>query len=386
MPSRYRALVITGVYSLVLVPAMAASAAETTNSEIVLVRENDVVTEDLYAAAVAIRVVGAIDGDLMAVAAEQVVIEGTVTGSVTVVAPRVVVSGDVGGSLRVVAREVSVTGSIGRDIVATAYRLELGSGSRVDSDVLAWVYGMKALGAIGGDLTGSQRGLDLAGSVAGDVDVNVARLHIVDDLTVTGDLGYRSDGVAEGLESAEVAGAVVKKDILPPNIRVRALGLFARILAVVFVAIAAVTTVWAWPRATRSAAMTVRSRPWRSWLYGAAIVFSPLLVVLGAIAILSFAPPAAALPLLALVIPLTMALIGLVLVLSLVAGVPVAAWVGERLNRRWGPLGAVIAGSAVLGLGWCLPLIGWLVPLVALPLGLGAWLLSRSPQSSETVA
>jgi hypothetical protein len=381
MPSLSRAIVLllAGV-GLTVAGVTPALAAETSNSEIVIVREDDVVDDDLYAGAISIRVIGLIDGDLIAFAAEQVVIDGRVTGSVTVISPRVVVNGVVDGSLRVVANDVVVNGSVGSDLVTAAVDVRFGPDSSVEGEVLAWVNEMTALGSIGRSLSGTQRMLDLAGSVEGSVDVSVTRLRVVGPLTVGGDLRYRSGRVAEGMDKATVSGTVVQRTSLPPNLRVRALGVFARFLAVLFLTIAAVTTVWGWPDRTARAADVVGVAPWKGWLIGAGIFLSPLLLAIAAGLVISRAPPAAGLPLLALVVPLFLALLGLLMVVSLAAGVPVAARLGRLVFKRMGIYGSTLAGSLILGLLWLLPAVGWLVPVVAMPLGLGSWILTRRRQ------
>jgi cytoskeletal protein CcmA (bactofilin family) len=385
MPSPGRAAALLfWVGGLVVVGALPALAAETTNSDIVIIREGEVVEDDLYAGAIAVRVIGEIEGDLVAFAAEHVSIEGRVTGSVTVVAPSVEVSGVIGGSLRTVAREVELTGSIEGDVVATGIDLRLGPGSNIGGDVLAWVVSMSARGSIGQDFTGSQRSLQMGGSVTGDVDVAVGSLRIVDDLMVGGDFGYRSDREATGLERLTAVGTVVHKDPLPPNLRVRALVLYARLMSVVFLAISAVTIVWGWPTRTTAAADRVSVQPWKSWLLGAAVFASPLLVAVIAAVVLSLAPPAASLPFLALVVPLTLAMLGVLLVAALGAGVPVAAQLGKRLFKGLGLPGAVIAGALILGAAWMIPFVGWLVPAVTLPLGLGSWILSRRGVAAQS--
>jgi uncharacterized membrane protein len=63
-------------------------------------------------------------------------------------------------------------------------------------------------------------------------------------------------------------------------------------------------------------------------------------------------------------------------VLSLVAGVPAVLTLGELLPRKLALYGSILAGSALVALLWMVPLVGWLVPLVVLPTGLGAWMLS----------
>ncbi len=367
--------------------AVPALAAETANSEFVIIQPDDLLEDDLYAGAVKVSVEGVVDGDLVAFAADEIVIDGTVTGSVTAVAPRVTINGSVGGALRVIARSLVVHGSVGTDIVVTAINVQLAESSSVDGDVLAWVINMEALGHIGQDLEGSQRNLQLAGSVDGDVDVSVGRLTVVDDLTVSGDLGYRSGSVADGLEMADVDGIVVHKTPLPPNIRIRALGLFGRFLVVLLLTMAALSTAWSWPERTATAIEKVKTAPLRAWFFGAVVMGSPLfLVAIGAL-LFALAPPSASLPLLAILGPVTLAAFGAVMAVSLVAGIPTVGRLGGALFKKLDIYGAILAGSMVIGLLWMLPVLGWVIPVAVLPLGLGGWYLSaqRKPEMADQI-
>lgn len=380
MPSRFSTtgrLLLGLAAGVILVGAAApALAAETANSEFVIIRPDDLLEDDLYAGAIKVSIEGEIDGDLIAFAADEVVIDGTVTGSVTAVAPTVTINGSVGGALRVIARSLVVNGSVGRDVVVTAVDVRLAAGSSVDGDVLAWVLNMEALGHIGQDLEGSQRTLAIAGSVESDVDVSVGQLTVVDDLTVSGDLGYRSDSAAEGLDMASVGGIVVHKTPLPPNIRVRALALFGRFLVVLLLTIAALAIAWGWPSRTGAAIEKVKVSPLRAWFFGAVVMASPLfLVAIGAL-LFTLAPPSASFPLLIILGPLVLAAFGLVLATSLVAGIPTVGRLGGALFRKLEIYGAILVGSAVVGILWMLPVVGWLIPLIVLPLGLGGWYLS----------
>lgn len=269
-----------------------------------------------------------------------------------------------------------MNGSVGRDIVVTALDVRLAESSSVGGDVLAWVLDMEALGHIGKDLEGSQRTLAIAGSVENDVDVSVGQLTVVDDLTVSGDLGYRSESAAQGLEMANVGGVVVHKTPLPPNIRVRALVLFGRFFVVLLLTIAALSTAWVWPSRTVAAIEKVKVSPIRAWLLGAVVMASPLfLVAIGAL-LLTLAPPSASFPLLIILGPVILAAVGVVFAASLLAGIPTVGRVGGVLFRKLEIFGAVLAGSAVVGILWMLPIVGWLIPLIVLPLGLGGWYLS----------
>jgi hypothetical protein len=100
-------------------------------------------------------------------------------------------------------------------------------------------------------------------------------------------------------------------------------------------------------------------------------------------------PASAFVPLLAIFAPLIIALSGVVLVMLLVAGVPAVLAIGRALPGDRGLYGAIALGAGVVGLVWLLPYVGWLVPLVVLPLGLGAWILAfgdDEPAQSEDAA
>ena len=358
-------------------------AAETSNAEFVIIREDDVFPDDLYAGAIRVLVEGTIEGDLIAFAAEEIVIDGTITGSVVALTPRITVNGEIGDSLRVSANRLTITGAVAGDVVAAVFDAELSASSSVAGDVLMWAWNAKLLGAIGADLTGTPRHLELAGTIAGDVDVSTARLTVMERLTVGGDLGYRSDREAQGLELGEVAGTVAHKTPLPPNLRVRALGLLGRFMVVLFLSVAALSAAYGWPRRTGQAIAEVGRAPLRRWLAGALVLSSPLLAMLVTGLVLGLAPAAAAFPLLAVLAPLVLALVGLAFGLSLVAGAPTVGWLGGALFRRFDLYGAIMAGSILVGLVWYLPWVGWLVPLAVLPLGLGAWMATWRAQLDD---
>ncbi len=389
MPSRFRSLTVP-VFGAIFFLAWAspALAAETASSELVIITEGETTEGDLYAAGVRVLIEGTVDGDLIAFAAEDVTITGEVTGSVLAVAPVVDIDGEVAGSVRVTANDLGVTGTISRDLVGAVFSAVLDPTSEVGGDVLLWALNVSAGGAIGGDLGGTQRRLELEGNVGGDVDVTVGRLTVTGPLRVEGDLGYRSGAEASGLDAAEVGGVVVHKSPVAPNIRVRALGMVARVLTIVALTTIAMLVAWGWPVRTRRAADRVSSQVFRSWGNGALLMLSPLLLGGVAALIAGLAPASASLPLLAIFVPLVLVSLGVVLILSLVAGIPAVLVIGEILGRRrWGMYGSILFGSLVVGIVWLIPVLGWLVVVLVLPIGLGAWMLSfRSEEGAPVEA
>lgn len=372
--ARYLALgALAAVFLLAL--ASEVDAAETATSDLVIVSEDDTVADDFYAAGLKVVIEGVVEGDLVAVAAEEVIISGEVRGSVTALTPSLTVSGDVGGSVRAIGSTFDLTGTVGKDVIAAVLNASLGSESAVGGDVLIWAFQFTAAGSVGGDLEGTQRTLRIEGEVSGGVDVTVNRMQVTGPLTVGGDLGYRSPMEAEGIDQAAVGGAVVHKTPLPPNIRVRALGLLARFLVMIGLTAAALLVAWGWPERTAHAASQGRARPLGSYWRGALVTFMPLLIAGAAALVVLLAPATASLPLLAIFAPLVLLTSTIVLVLSLVAGAPAVLVLGQLLPGRRGIYGAIVIGSILVGLAWVLPLAGWIVPLVVLPFGLGSWIL-----------
>ena len=383
--SRASALAVATSAALLL-PVGAAGAVETSNSEFVIIPTDDVLADDLYAGAVKVVISGTLDGDLFAFAGEEILIDGVVTGSVVAVAPSVTITGEVGGSTRVTANRLEVSGSVDRDLVGVAFDGRLTDSSVVSGDVLLWAWQMKVLGTIGGDLTGSQRNLELAGTVTGDVEVSVGRLTVVDELSVGGDLGYRSEQEAEGLGEAEVTGAVVHQSPLPPNLRVRALGLLGRFLVVLFLALSALVAAYGWPERTSSAIAGVGASPARKWATGLLVLLLPVIATVLTGLVVGLAPASAAFPLLLVLVPVILALAGVSLALAFLAWTPVVGWLGGVMFRRLDMYGAILAGSIVTAVVWFLPFVGWLIPIVVLPLGLGAWLATWRQSSGSNGA
>jgi cytoskeletal protein CcmA (bactofilin family) len=384
MPSRSkRLLAVAAFFGLALAPALPAAAAQTEGSDLIIITEDDVVSDDLYAAGNRVLIRGRVEGDLIAIASQDVRIEGEVTGSVTATASEVVVTGTVGGSLRSTAPSIVVDGAVERDVVAAAGSFELTAGGSVGGDLVLWAWNASIAGPVG-SLDGVQRNLSLEGQVEGDVSVSARQLTITGPLAVRGDLTYRSRNEASGIDQAEIDGALVRQTPMPLNIRVRALGLAGQFVVALALIALALLVVWGWPERTEKALDSLRARPLRSFALGVVLMISPLLLIGVAFLIVALAPPSAALPLVGLMIPLILALAGLVLLVALVAGIPVAAWVGTRVRKNLTIAGAVGLGATLVAVVWLLPVVGWLVPLLTLTGGLGAWVNSfRSEARTE---
>ena len=379
MHSRSRRRLLAAVVLLLLIPV--AAAARLTQSDLVLVRADDVVTEDLYAAGNRIAIEGRIEGDLLAVAFEEILISGEVTGDVTVVAARVTISGTVGGSVRVAGGVVQVAGSIAEDLAVASWETVVDPTATIGRDLINWGRHGQVAGRVDRDLTGRFSRLTLDGAVGGSVDVNVGILVVGSAAEVDGDVAYRSTREAE-VNSSAVGGSVIQRTPLPANIQVRALQLLTVLLVMFILTAAGLLAASAWPQQFEST-MTTAGRGWRTWLSGLGVLVSPLLAagVLGFI--LGVAPSAAAVPLVIVLLPVVLGLGGLVLMASLFGVLPAAGAVGRVITRRRAsPPAAVLVGMLLIGIVVLIPIVRLVAAAIIVPLGVGA-LLGRRPPTGE---
>ncbi|MGF1665204.1 MAG: polymer-forming cytoskeletal protein [Acidimicrobiia bacterium] len=356
--------------------------AETTQSDLVLIREDDVVTEDLYAAGNTVQIAGRIEGDLVASAFGELRIDGTVEGDVTVIASRVVIAGVVDGSVRVTAPEVVIEGTIGEDLVVAGRVVTIARSASIGRDVVVAAWRLDHDGRQGRDIEGFIRNATLGGEIAENVEIDVRSLTVTDTARIGGDLAYRSSREAVIADSAEVSGSVLARTPLPPNVRVSGLALLLRVLLVVFGAALGLSMVWAaTARAAESAAaLKIRTRAVVG--QGVAVAALPVFLIGGGVGISSFMSPEAALPLLAVAIPFALGLLGLLVLAAMVAPVPPAIFIGSRLRPSGSVYARYLLGFLAIAVVSALPYVGRFVLLAVIVIGIGAWLTRAEQQES----
>jgi hypothetical protein len=157
---------------LVMVPPVRAFDARTGDQVAVLA--DQVIEDDLYAAAQTITIDGTVNGDVV-VAGQIIVINGVINGGLNAAGQTVIVNGTVRDSARIGAQAAQIGGGarIGRDLMIGTYSLETRPGSVISRDVAVGAYQAMIAGTVERNLRGSMAGLAVRGLVGGDVDVTV---------------------------------------------------------------------------------------------------------------------------------------------------------------------------------------------------------------------
>jgi cytoskeletal protein CcmA (bactofilin family) len=377
---RRPAIAVLAFVAVLAVPSVAA--AETTQSDLVLIREGDVVNEDLYAAGNRIQVSGRIEGDLVASSVGEVRIDGTIEGDVTVLASRVIIAGVVEGSVRAVAPEVVVEGTVGDDLVVAGGVVRVAGTGSVGRDIVAAAWRLELDGTVDRTLDGFIR-TGVIGGEAGSVDIDVRSLTVTDSAVISGDLAFRSSNEASIADGAEVGGSLLERSPLSPNVRVVGLGLLWRVLFVVFGAGLGLSVVWATTLRAERSARVLMARPLPSIGQGLAIVALPFVIIGGVIGVATFMSPEASLPLIAGVIPFGLALLGVLVLAALMSPVPPAIVIGRRLAARRSVYAQFLIGYVALVVLVLIPIIGPYVFLAVFVSGIGGWLTAEPPAEAE---
>ena len=156
-------------------PADLSAAQQVRVGREVVVRADELISDDLYAFGDTVVIEGTVKGDVMAVARE-VRLRGTVEGDLSGCAQTYLVDGRVGDDLRIAGMTVLLgrDARVGDDLATAAGGLETQAGSSIAGSLLFVGYRAQLAGDVVGDLRAEAVELELNGGVGGDVDTAVS--------------------------------------------------------------------------------------------------------------------------------------------------------------------------------------------------------------------
>ena len=342
-------LIVLAAVGLFLVAADSIEAARA-SANVVLVREGEVVKEDLYAGGNVITIDGVIEGDLVFWAFERLDIRGEVQGDVVGFAPTARITGQVGGSVRLIGLDISTAGEVGADVLAIGWRVQ--TGGSIGRDVLAWARSLSIDGSVGRDVEGQTWGpTRISGAIGRDVEMTVQSMTLLDDAYIAQDLGFRSLNEAVIGENAGVGGVVIRRTPVVPNVSVSAARMVAFALGFMGFLWMGILTIWMIPSTLDRAVRSVSDDLSRSFFVGVASTVTPIVLVLAMFVIAALAPPELAFTILVVGTPFWLGLVVMLLLGAIIAPVPVLILLGRRLSKgRWSAFGAFVVLSVPLWL------------------------------------
>lgn len=329
----------------------------------------EAIADDLYVAGGTVRVTGDVDGDIVA-AGGTVSVESQTTGGVLAAGGTLQIGGRIDRSLRAAGGTVGVAAAVKRDGVLAGGTIMVESAAHIGRDLVAAGGTVQVTGAVDRNAMLYGGSVILAGPVQGNVEVQADRLVVLSTARIGGRLRYATSRPAEIQSGAQVAGGTeeirVTRPRAAPGFRGRSSWLW-RIGEGTWLLVLGLVTFAFLPAVSRRIVGEVRTRFGWSLLIGFVLV--------------AVIPVAIALLLVTVVgIPLSGILFLLCALTLYPAQMFVSAWLGDTILRAaqrasgrtpsmyW----ALIAGTIALVILFAVPLVGWVVRLVAVLGGFGA--------------
>ena len=431
------AVLFTFLFTLALFFVPTALAGETRSGGTVEIKQGEIVPDDLYVFANDVLVNGTIQGDLLSFSTRVVIgPTGVIEGDLISAGQALELQGIVGDDARVAGAVLTVGQGavIGDDLMSAGYSLETKPGSQVGGNLTFAGYQALLAGSVVSDLLFGGNSLSLQGSVGGDAAVETGSatanmpfspfmfipgmpavptvppgLTIGADASIGGSLVYEAPQEASIPEDA-VAGEVEYTQVTPeprpsegePEVRREPVSTSMRVITAVAIwgrnllrnlmslLIVGLLVAWWYPRLLSGSGEALKIRPWASlgvgiltgiafWLIMPVLtmVLLGIVILLGLFSLGGLALPAVMIMLLILsVISLAFLISGSYfskLIISQVLGqLILQGFKSPAADGRFWPW---LIGLAIFIILRSIPYVGWIVNILAVLFGLGAFVL-----------
>ena len=374
------------LFSALLVLPISADAAEFKSGQSVYIGKNDTINDNVFAAGNSVTVDGVIKGDLIC-AASSITINGRVEGDLICAGQNVNINGEITGNVRTAASSVYLNNKVGRNFMAAGGFVNLGSNTQINEDATIGAGNGEVRGKVGRDLTAAGGNILISGNIGRNaklwVDQNVKQqnqfnknnvpLSIADKSTIGGNLEYTSSKTADISPDASIKGEVKHKAPKNKEANKSFAGFYGwmKIVSLFSYLIIGLVLVSLWREETIHITDLMREKIGPSFGWGLIVLFlTPIIII--------------ALMFTLIGIPLALILFAIwmiaVYVSKIIAGIYIGRELIERFWRRKSKslITAMVIGIIILWIVCMIPLIGWLICLLATLWGLGGiWLFFR---------
>ena len=368
-----KTILITSLFSLLvlLLPITAFAFTVKTGSSVYLPPDQSI-EGNLYAAGSNITIDGKITGDLFC-AGQSITINGEIEGDVICAGQTINLNGQINGSARLAASAINLNGKINRNAMVFASSLILTEQAEINWEMLLAAATADIRGKIGRDLYGSSAHTVISGEIAKNVNLklddqknkNISALTIAKTAKIAGDLSYTANQPATIESGAAIGGQTIHHS---PSLVAKEKNYTNYLLTKIFWLFAALVIGLVLISLWREEIKKITDRMLESvnvcFGWGIVVMFlTPILTILLVLTIIG--------------LPLALILIMLWLILLYLSKILVGILIGRSLIDNFWPkqkdslIWAMILGLIIIYLLTSLPLVGWLLSLLAICWGLG---------------
>ncbi len=368
--------------ALLLFSANTGLALVARTGELLEIGDDEVINEDLYLAGDVINIGGTVNGSLYA-AGGTVTIHGYIRDNAVVFAREVVIRGDIGSGVKAAGYNIIIEGNVAGDLLLAGSNVNIGRVANIGGDVLFGAGKVSVDGPIEGFILGGGRTITINNKVNGDVKLGVRNLTISESANIGGDLTYISDYKANIHSGAEIRGTITHrlpeykeklKRVFP---FVLIAGIVGKIFGFLMALVVGLVLALLAPGWMKSLTDSIAEKPGPCAGWGALILFAvPFGIIIAFITIVG--------------IPLGMIVMFLYLIALYISQITVGLLIGrliigrdKSVENRALIVGAFVLGLFILKLFMCIPVVGYIIGIVAALFGLGAMVISEAARREE---
>jgi len=316
----------------------------------------------IYATGDNVTITGVVNGDIFC-AGQTITINAIVNGDVICAGQDINLNGIVNGNVRLAGQTIDLGAAVIRSATLAGQDIVVASGGSVGRDISLLGQSSTVNGRVGRDVTATSGTLTLNSTIGRNVSARVNNLTLDSGANVTGNVVYTSPRSLQKNSGAKVVGLVTYHHHAAVHytpISISA-GSFILVESYWLIALIVLSVVL----------VALVPRVFRRWnpVWGANFWW---LLLTGFVAM--FAVPAVILLLLISLIGVPLAILVLLLWLAIaLLSVPFAAYfTGSLVVPRLHPVLIVLIGSVILAIVELIPILGWIVGIVAYWVGVGA--------------
>jgi cytoskeletal protein CcmA (bactofilin family) len=200
------AIMLAGMCAALLLPA-GANATEFRKGQNAEVTSSEVIKSDVFLSGDRLSVDGTVEGDVYAFG-RSLDVNGHVLGDVIVFAHDVRITGQIDGNVRSFANNLTLSGTLGRSLTSVCEELRLDKNGKINRSVTSFADRFWLDGQVGHDVLAFNQRLDLRGRVDGDIRLRAELLTIESSAQVGGPIHYKGAKPPDVSSHAKLALAV----------------------------------------------------------------------------------------------------------------------------------------------------------------------------------
>ena len=178
----------------------------------ILIKENEVINDDLYITGDKIIINGIVNGDVLATG-KSIIVNGYIRDSAMTIAKEVTISGNIGHGLRVAGFNLLINGTIGKDLLIAGSKITLSKNAIIGGSVLFAGTELNVNGLINGDIIGSGSLVNIQNKIMGSAQIKAKHLTLMKKAYIGGNLTYTSENELKINPKAKVKGIIDHKPI-----------------------------------------------------------------------------------------------------------------------------------------------------------------------------